>query len=123
VPRSQTQTSASTNYACKQELSNLLWACAKTQHTAKLLFSEAEGRAREVLACMHAARRGAGAGAVGGGAAAAAEEEEDEGMVPLEVSDEMWRFALVGQCADQMFEKLESELLLRDLTVSRLDAP
>jgi hypothetical protein len=58
---------------------------------------------------------------VGGGAAA--EEEEDVGMVPLEVSDEMWRFALVGQCADQMFEKLERELLLRDLTVSCLDAP
>jgi len=72
---------------------------------------------------MHAAQRGAGAGAVGGGlpgraAAAAAEEEEDVGMVPLEVSDEMWRFALVGQCADQMFEKLERELLLRDLTVA-----
>jgi hypothetical protein len=99
-----------------QELSNLLWACAKTQHTAKTLFERAEADVREVLACIQTAqdRDGdAGAGADGllstlpGGAG-------EHAIVPVEVSDEMWRYARVGQCADEMFRILEDEILKRD---------
>jgi hypothetical protein len=32
-----------------QELANLLWACAKTQHSAKSLFNAAEEEARQLL--------------------------------------------------------------------------
>jgi len=39
----------------------------------------------------------------------------DNAVTPVEVSDEMLRYARVGLCADHMFEKLAHEILLRDL--------
>jgi len=93
-----------------QELSNLLWACAKTQHTAKRLFSAAEASAREVLACIDESN----ALSAPGLSALSPPAHDAAAIVPLEVSAEMWQFARVGQCADEMFETLENEILLRD---------
>ena len=128
-----------------QELSNLLWACAKTQHTAKLLFEAAEASVREVLACIdkdgdlapslspaallhrQGAQEGEEEGAARFGAAAfrgmgAVDASAsstfltvDNAVTAVEVSDELLRYARVGLCADQMFEKLAHEILLRDL--------
>lgn len=112
-----------------QELSNLLWACAKTQHTTKLLFENAEASVREVLACidndaralsLSAPEQGqeedddAGLIGAGGGDGRSGSLSADTAVTPLEVSDEMWRYARVGQCADEMFEKLAHEILQRD---------
>ena len=108
-----------------QELSNLLWACAKTQHTTKLLFENAEASVREVLACidndaralsLSAPEQGqeedddAGLIGAGGGDGRSGSLSADTAVTPLEVSDEMWRYARVGQCADEMFEKLAHEI-------------
>ncbi|EKX45921.1 hypothetical protein GUITHDRAFT_163172 [Guillardia theta CCMP2712] len=82
-----------------QELSNLLWAAAKTQHTARCLFSAAEEQVKQIL--KYAESR----------------EERDEtcAVVPLEVTDDMWRFASVGQTAEELFATLEEQVLTRDL--------
>lgn len=64
-----------------QELSNILWACAKTQHSAKSHFNKLEASARDVF--THAR---------GGGAALAAPPEEDMSVV-LEVDTQLFRYA------------------------------
>jgi len=92
-----------------QELSNLLWACAKTQHTAKQLFSTAEASAREVLACIDKSNAVSAASMI-----SSPSSLDTIAMAPLEVSAEMWQYARVGHCADEMFETLENEILLRD---------
>ena len=84
-----------------QELSNILWSCAKTQHWAKGHFHLAEREAKGVLA--EAAADGEGGAA------------EADSMVPLEVSDEIWKAAVIGKCAEVMFETIEEELCTRDL--------